>query len=330
MKAFGLLLALLSLAARDQQCPQPVASARPSPNAAPGPAPSPFDEKAYSADMADWREDQCGEQGNRTVQSITPTTAQLRATIQRGDWKAAGRDLDYGIAPPRMLTRHQAEQLQRIRLSLDLIAASARGDIPAMRELVAKGADVAYNAEWGDTMGPLAWAARCNRVDAIQFLLDSGAEVDQPFNWTHDDDAFYTNTALTLATARTSEGAVKALLAAGADPNVHALYWALGDPKRVVGETAVANETSLAIIRILLDAGADPEAADAFGETPMMVAVRENNLPKIEMLLCAGANPSKKNNQGETAESLARRLKFSGIVTALRSVEQPRCLVPVA
>jgi ankyrin repeat protein len=85
------------------------------------------------------------------------------------------------------------------------------------------------------------------------------------------------NTPLHEAAKAGAEGAVSALLAAGADPNATA-----GD-----GATALhraAQSGSSASIGELLKAGADPEMRDAEGRTARDVA-RENDMLDAEMAL---------------------------------------------
>ena len=61
----------------------------------------------------------------------------------------------------------------------------------------------------------------------------------------------------------------------------------------------------LQCLRLLLKKGADANAADEAGWTPLMLAVRGGKLPAVEALLAAGADAAAQNQQGATALHLA-------------------------
>jgi ankyrin repeat protein len=106
----------------------------------------------------------------------------------------------------------------------------------------------------------LAWAARNDRVDALELLVARGAAVAA--------DA-YRGTALTWAAARGHTGAIRRLVALGADPNQRATF---GGPTHGEGVTALhlaAQDGQLDAIRTLLDLGADPSIRDGlYDATP--------------------------------------------------------------
>ena len=54
------------------------------------------------------------------------------------------------------------------------------------------------------------------------------------------------------------------------------------------------------LARILIEAGADPNAKDNDGETPLHQAVEFENAEAAKLLIEAGADPNAKNNNGET------------------------------
>lgn len=51
----------------------------------------------------------------------------------------------------------------------------------------------------------------------------------------------------------------------------------------------------------LLAAGADPEAADEYGETALMFGASSSNVEVVRLLLEAGADPNRRNDDGVTA-----------------------------
>ena len=58
-------------------------------------------------------------------------------------------------------------------------------------------------------------------------------------------------------------------------------------------------------VRAALDAGADLEARNKYGETPLMYAAQSNESPEVvQALLDAGADATGKNGEGKTALDL--------------------------
>jgi ankyrin repeat protein len=106
----------------------------------------------------------------------------------------------------------------------------------------------------------LAWAARNDRVEALDVLVARGAGVDADVN---------RGTALAWAAACGRAAAVRRLLALGADPNARTTF---GGPEHGDWTTALhhAAETGhLDVIEALLGAGADPTVRDGlYGGTP--------------------------------------------------------------
>jgi len=117
------------------------------------------------------------------------------------------------------------------------------------------------------------------------------------------------DTALHLAAAGHRPAITRALLRAGADPNaahnrrrsrpLH--YTADGSPGSPTYNPRHQAET----IRHLLKAGADRNAPDKNGATPLHRAVRTRSAAAVEVLLSAGANHQARNLPGATPFHLA-------------------------
>lgn len=101
-------------------------------------------------------------------------------------------------------------------------------------------------------------------------------------------------TSLQMATSRNNLEIVKLLLNAGANPNL----------RDESGQTALmmTNEnSSIELIQDLLKAGADVNAQDDEGETALMTAAQSANLVIMQELLNAGANVNAQTDNGQTA-----------------------------
>jgi hypothetical protein len=106
----------------------------------------------------------------------------------------------------------------------------------------------------------LSWAARANRAEAVALLVERGANVEADV---------YRGTPLMWAAAFGRTGAVRALLAAGAEPSGISTF---GGPTHGEGVTPLhlaAQGGHVDAIELLLEAGADPTLRDAlYGGTP--------------------------------------------------------------
>jgi ankyrin repeat protein len=98
---------------------------------------------------------------------------------------------------------------------------------------------------------------------------------------------------------------LRELIACGANVNA-----ASRNPMRVQplhSAAALADHaTATAMGRALLEAGADPDARQQGGYTPLHEAAATGKLALLSLLLARGADPSLRNDQGEDALDLAR------------------------
>lgn len=121
----------------------------------------------------------------------------------------------------------------------------------------------------------LLLAATSGDTDALAQALDEGASLSA------SGTAQYGSTALHLAAGGGHEAAVRLLLERGADPD------AVSDE----GLTPLLHATP-EVARLLIDAGADVNPEDTYGSgTPLGNAVISDDLDYIRLLLDAGADP---------------------------------------
>src|SRR5580765_4055451 len=146
-----------------------------------------------------------------------------------------------------------------------LTQAAARNDVAALRQLLAGGhtAD-----EGGDSWTALIWASRSGSIEAINLLLDSGADVNRPGSTGDDWDA----TPLQHAILQRQPAAVRVLVDRGADLNRGA------GPGSLKPLLLAAGDTDPAILKLLLAHGADPTVEDEHGATPLSRAVSAGTL----------------------------------------------------
>ena len=146
-----------------------------------------------------------------------------------------------------------------------LTRAAARNDVVALRQLLAGGhtAD-----EGGDAWTPLIWATRSGSIDAMNLLLDAGADVNRPGSTGDNWDA----TPLQHAILARRPAAVRVLLDRGADVNRSA------GPASLTPLFLAAGDTDPSILNLLLAHGADPTVEDEHGATPLSRAVSAGTL----------------------------------------------------
>ena len=103
-----------------------------------------------------------------------------------------------------------------------------------------------------------------------------------------------------------------ALLAQGADPNA----------RNFLGETPLHQTgyfNGATVAKMLLAHGADPNARDSGGGTPLHIAAGAGaSVDVVRILLDHGVDPQARNDQGQTALDLARHWHRAAAVQILQ------------
>jgi len=142
-----------------------------------------------------------------------------------------------------------------------LTQAAARDDVVALRQLLGDGHEA---DEGGDAWTALIWASRSGSIEAINLLLDSGADINLPGPTGDNWDA----TPLQHAILERQPAAVRLLLDRGADLNRGA-----GPGRSLTPLLLAAGDADASILKLLLAHGADPTVEDENGATPLSRAV---------------------------------------------------------
>ncbi|MBN1309437.1 MAG: ankyrin repeat domain-containing protein [Chitinispirillaceae bacterium] len=156
---------------------------------------------------------------------------------------------------------------------MNLIRASAKGDLAAVKKLVNEGADVNDTDAGGRS--PLLEAAWGGYNDVVKFLIDRGAKVNSA-----DTSGF---TPLMRAVEEGHATIVAALIKRRADVNTR------GNVRGVTPLMLAAEKGDVKIIDMLLSHGAKINAMDQFEETALAHAYRAEQLKAITFLESKGA-----------------------------------------
>lgn len=105
-------------------------------------------------------------------------------------------------------------------------------------------------------------------------------------------------TALHLVTARRDLVWMQFLIAKGANVNAR-------DAKGVTPLVVACNQNFLEGVEALIAKGARLDESNNAGETPLISAIHNRNIPLMRMLLKAGADPDRADNSGRSARDYA-------------------------
>lgn len=189
-----------------------------------------------------------------------------------------------------------AQELKLSPRSKALLSAMQAGDTAKVGKLIDQGLGV--NSVLEDGLTPLMWATNVRRAEVVRFLLKHKAN---PNARTKDG-----KTALMFAAQSFADDAAFALVQGGADPKLidnkgntalhYCVNWAQYDMIIIGRQDACA-----VLAEVLINAGADVDAEDKQGRTPLIWAAAYDHEPSVRMLIAMGANKEFKDPQGRTA-----------------------------
>jgi cell wall assembly regulator SMI1 len=180
----------------------------------------------------------------------------------------------------------------------DLFSAVKKGNVSAVRELLAQGVDPNSRDRGNET--PLMAAARDGNLEIFGLLQQAGADLaarakDKNLTLFHAAACPHGNEAVSLEMLQRLIQA----LGSGADKNALSLGLVLSCADRSTDH-----------VRALLRSGADPNFTNSDKEFPLLVAVWENRPETAVALLEGGANPNATVPPGKTfsfTENIPRR-----------------------
>lgn len=150
-------------------------------------------------------------------------------------------------------------------------------------------------------------AAARNDVAGVKELVAAGADpnfVSEKFG----------HTPLYNACISGAAASASALILAGANPNLRFTYRSPVDGRVEADIVALMHAGTAEVAKILIAAGADVNASDANGTTPLMRAASNGKLEIVEVLLQAGALPlARQMKRARKKSHTARELTESKI-----------------
>ena len=177
-----------------------------------------------------------------------------------------------------------------------LVRACRAGNLEMARAAIRAGADVNVRADkFGDT--PLFIAVDSNERPMVKLLVAAGADVNA-----RADNGL---PVLILACTHDLRGGALHLIKSGANPNVRWRKHSNESPLHVTHYPAV--------VKALIKAGADVNARDALGRTPLVHLVLTSEWQSARILIAAGVDTRMRDKYGCTAGDRLKEVELLGI-----------------
>jgi ankyrin repeat protein len=189
----------------------------------------------------------------------------------------------------------------------EMAVAAEEGNLAAIDDLVAKGADINYRGPKGATV--LFWALRTENIDGFRKLLELGADPNLVF-----DGGSVMHWAASAGDTRFLAEALKH----GGNPNLKAGNL---DETPIFDTIGVKGSDNLAALKLLVESGADVNARTGVGtdpnismggKTPAMAAAELARFDIVYQLLVLGADFRLKDDYGNDLmdRALSKRGRF--------------------
>jgi ankyrin repeat protein len=153
-------------------------------------------------------------------------------------------------------------------------------------------------------------AAAFGDLDRLTELLEAEPSLVNDYS----GDGF---TALHFAAFFGRHEAAALLIERGAEVDSFGRGWMTGTPMH-----SAVSRTHADVVRILLDAGANPNVRQSAGWTPLHAAAMNGDLTSVELLLAAGADPTATNEEGRSVTDLANESGDDATADRIRSALQ--------
>jgi len=240
---------------------------------------------------------------NTVVEPDSPLNRQLVAAVRKADVSAVTRLLDQGASVDVMIGWDNAPDRTPLVVMASFPGPMKNGMIPEtvgpdnhriFDLLVAHIRNPNVASNWsGET--PLMAAAELGGVPAAKHLIDAGARVD----------------ARTIVRAYGSQTTAKGTRTMQGGGQT-ALQWTLDNYAR-----ELSNQQIPPIVTYLISRGADVNAQDVNGHTPLMAAAQYGDVPLVKELIAKGADPAKRDTDGRDALTWASMTGRSNVAAIL-------------
>ncbi|MCW2335967.1 ankyrin [Sphingobium sp. B2D3A] len=241
----------------------------------------------------------------------------------------AGLTNEYGLTPLHVAAEFGASavlrRLLRAGAPVDtlshtgqtaLMIAAGEGDGANVKALLAAGANPNFTDKaYGQT--PLMLAVRGGSVEAVQALIEAGANVNAATKLGRKPEF--------RAPGEGGGSHGDGIVRGGVPPEGSRAEW----PGKITPLHLAAREGTVEMAKALVEAGAKIEQPEANDARPLLVAVLNDNVPVAQYLLDKGANPNAADWYGRTplwAAVDVRNMELDTDTAKQKGVDRPRAL----